>query len=131
MKTINQLFFSGGSSAISTSSHLILSHFLDFVIDDNISDIIGLIVGFTINFYLQSHTFISKVKYGNTVLKFILAELFIIIVYHLGYRYIKKHDTIIKKWISEKYRNTFIRILVGVLEFIFISFPLRKYFVFL
>jgi uncharacterized protein YacL len=130
----SQIILSGSGSALSTSAHLIISHLLDFVIDDTVSDIIGLIVGFFINFYLQSNAFLKKVKYDKTLYKFILSEFIVIYIFHISYKYLRENDTIINKYINEyinkKWKNTTIRIIVGIIQFFIISFPMRKFLVF-
>ena len=133
-KSLIQLIHSGEGSFVATMAHIVVSFFLDIAMDDNISNAIGLFIGFVVNFYLQSDTFLKHIQYGKTLIKFIMVELFIIIVFQIGYNYLQRNKY--SKWkrilaiVGERWRNTFIRILVGLLEFVFISFPLRKYFVF-
>ena len=129
-----QFILSGGSSALSTSVHLIISHLLDFFINDKLSNIIGLIVGFLLNFYLQSKSFLKTVEYNKTFFKFLFTEIIVISIFHISYNYLQKNDTIINKYVNkyvnEKWKNTTIRIIVGVIEFFIISFPMRKFLVF-
>jgi uncharacterized protein YacL len=131
----SQIILSGASSAFSTSAHLIISHLLDFVIDDTLSNVIGLIIGFFINFYLQSNTFLKALKYDKTFYKFLLSEFIVIYIFHISYKYLQNNDTIINKYvnkyINKKWKNTIIRIIVGTIEFFIISFPMRKFLVFI
>ena len=62
MTLLSKLIFSSLSGITATFTFLFISFLFDKIINDKISNSIGLVCGAVVNFILQSKTFISKNK---------------------------------------------------------------------
>ena len=135
-KMVNSMV--GGTTA--TVIFIMVSFVLDKIMSAKISTAIALIVGAICNFFMQQKAFLNTTKsQGSHSWKFFVSEFFVLgsSQYGVGYlldnkkdaeKYIEKKFKNIKKY--EKYFNTFIRLFIAGLVFIFVSFPIRKYWVF-
>jgi len=132
--SLQQLFFSMFSGTSSTLVYLGLGHILDFIMNAKYSNFIALITGGVLNFFMQSYTFSGKTGiHNNNLTKYLIAEIFIIMGSQLGVSYFLDEKHIDQNKLPSflhKYYNTIVRLVVASLVFIFISFPLRKLWVF-
>lgn len=106
--------------------YLIIAKFLENYSTAIIANGIGLVVDISLDFLFQSWIFLNKIniKKYSLIGKFILSKLItttmsqILFIIYIKYLKIKNLD------------NTYIRIFISVLVFLFLVFPLSKYFVF-
>ena len=132
-KSLRQLLFSMFSGTSSTLIYLGLGHFLDYIMNAKYSNFIALITGGVLNFIMQSYTFSGDARVGKNFTKYLIAEIFIIGGSQLGVSHFLDEGHIDKDKLPtflQKYYNTIVRITVACLVFLFISFPLRKLWVF-
>ena len=122
----------GGS--LSLSFNLAVAYVLDYFMDAKVSNAISLLCGAILNFILQNKTFMKKVSTSHNILfKYLIAEIFIIGGSQLGVTFfINKKKEYLKKLPKplQKEYNTIIRIITAIMGFIFISFPMRHFWVF-
>ena len=132
-ETIKQIGLSAFSGTTATISYLLIAHFLDLFMNPRTSNIISLIIGAIINYFLQCYSFTGGLKLPF-ISKFVILEALIIGFTQLGliiffdYNLIKRENLPI--WL-QKYYNTIIRTIVAAIGFFIISFPLRKFWVFI
>ena len=134
MRRVSKIVLSAFSGTSSTFVYLALGHFLDMLMNPKYSNLMALLVGAAVNFVLQNYTFIGSVSFSKTfMIKYIISEIIIIAAVQFGVTYFLDNKQIDKyklpTWL-QKYYNTVIRIITSTLVFLFISFPLRSYFVF-
>jgi hypothetical protein len=106
--------------------YLIISKISESYTSPIIANGIGLIVDITLDFLFQSWIFLDSIniKKYSLIVKFIISKLIttttsqILFIIYIKYFRIKNFD------------NTFIRIIISILIFLFLVFPLSKYFVF-
>jgi hypothetical protein len=106
--------------------YLIIAKILESYTSPIIANGIGLIVDITLDFLFQSWIFLDSIniKKYSLIVKFIISKLIttttsqILFIIYIKYFRIKNFD------------NTFIRIIISILVFLFLVFPLSKYFVF-
>jgi len=134
MRLFYKFIFSSLSGITATITFLIISSLLDKIINDKISNGIGLIFGAFVNFILQSKTFIGKnIKYSKYITKYIISEIFILGANQLIETHFLNNKNIYIKYLPKEYRdkyNTLSRSATGVIVWTLISFPLRNLFVF-
>ena len=107
--------------------YLIIAKILENYTSAIIANGIGLLVDITLDFLFQSWIFLNKINIKKYSLmgKFIISKLitttisqFLFIIY-------------IKYFKFKNLDNTYIRIFISILVFLFLVFPLSKYFVFI
>jgi hypothetical protein len=106
--------------------YLIIAKILESYTSPIIANGIGLIVDIILDFLFQSLIFLDNInlKKYSLIVKFIISKLItsitsqILFIIYIKYFKIKNFD------------NTFIRIIISILVFLFLVFPLSKYFVF-
>ena len=106
--------------------YLIIAKILDNFTSPIIANGIGSVVDISLDFFFQSWIFLNKfnIKKYSLMGKFIISKLItstisqVLFIIYFKYLKIKNLD------------NTYIRILISVLVFLFLVFPLSKYFVF-
>ena len=106
--------------------YLIIAKFLENYTTAIIANGIGLVVDISLDFLFQSWIFLNRIniKKYSLISKFLISKLItttisqILFIIYIKYLKIKNLD------------NTYIRILISVLVFLFLVFPLSKYFVF-
>ena len=114
------------STGITSIIYLIISNILDNYTSAIIANNIGLLVDLSLDYFIQSWIFLNQIyiKKYTLIGKFILSKfittamsIFLFIIY-------------IKYFKIENLNNTYIRIFISILVFLFLVFPLSKYFVF-
>ena len=114
------------TTGFTSISYLIIAKILESYTSPIIANGIGLIVDITLDFLFQSLIFLDSIniKKYSLIVKFIISKLItsttsqILFIIYIKYFKIKNFD------------NTFIRIIISILVFLFLVFPLSKYFVF-
>lgn len=106
---------------IATIIFLIVGYVVDKHINPNISNVIALICGGIANYFMQSIVFKSKNKFNSsTITKFIIVDVMLYTYEELSFIYF--HDKFPN--------NTLARLVIATIGFVFISFPLRKFYAF-
>ena len=128
--SFNKRIMSGTGGTFVTFLYLIISNYLDKFINPKYSNMISLLISATINFLLQSYTFLEKhTDITKIIHKYLISEVIILSLSQLGVIYFLDNKNIFIKFISkrfQKYYNSFVRIIVASLIFLLVSFPLRK-----
>ena len=114
------------TTGFTSISYLIIAKILESYTSPIIANGIGLIVDITLDFLFQSLIFLDSIniKKYSLIVKFIISKLItsttsqILFIIYIKYFKIKNFD------------NTFNRIIISILVFLFLVFPLSKYFVF-
>ena len=134
MNTSEQFAYSYLLGLISSGIHLGSSYVLDKVTNYDLSNIIGLLVGRIVNFSLQQKLFTGNTQNsGKYLLRFGIGNIIIAIFSQVLFVKINSH---IKRtnytYYKGKYKKdvSWIRYIISVITFIFVSFPLRKYYIF-
>ena len=134
---IYQMIKSMFGGTLATGVFIVSSYFMDHIIDPKISNAVALLLGATCNFFLQQLAFLSHTKEAHSrIVKFLISEVFILGGAQLGVTYLLDNEKVVERHMPKqllrytKYYNTFIRFAVTALVFIFISYPIRKYWVF-
>ena len=126
-----------GSAAASSLSNLVFlgsAYFLDKIISSSVSTFISLILSTIANFYLQQSVFRGDSTNQKTEMtKFFTVAIInnMIILFLSNYLISKKNYYI--KYLPKNLRtqyNTAARTFAGALSFLFIAYPLRRYWVF-
>ena len=119
---------------LSTFIFIFGGHILDSVINPKYANYIALLISAFFDFIMQLWTFTHKTQISNHIIaKYIISEVLITtltqlsIIYLIDYKkyYIKKVPKIILS-----YYTTFSRIIVTAILFVFVTFPLRKFWIF-
>ena len=121
-----EFFLVSITTALSSIVYLLVSRFLDNYLFPVISNAIGLLIDISLDFISQSFIFLNKLsiknnenikKYiiSNCISTFISQSLFILYIRYFNFKTIS---------------YTFIRLLIGCSVFIFVAFPLNKFYVF-
>ncbi len=119
MEVIKSMF--GGQMAEGT--YLASGFVMDKLINPDISNVIALLLGGIVNFLFQKHAFLKHSMTLIILVKYIIVDVIL-------YTYSELSFINFEKKIKPPINNTILRICIGIIGFIFISFPLRKYFVF-
>lgn len=129
------LLQSAGGGIFSTSIYLLGGHILDYFMNAKYSNFIALIISAVVNFVMQTRTFVGKRGVNNNnIEKYFVSEIIIITLSQLGLIYLINHKKDYTRKIPKKiqaYYTTVARIIAASMVFIFISFPLRKLWVFI
>lgn len=137
MDLIKKIIMSSLSGTSVTLIYLLTSHSLDKIMNAKYSNIISLIISASINFILQSYTFLHKNLKNNIkkiIPKYLIAEIIILSLSQIGVIYFLDNKQKITKLLPDKlkkYYNSIIRLFVISLVFFIVSFPLRKMWVFI
>ena len=125
---------------VATMIFIVSSYTLDEIMNAKLSNAIALIIGAICNFFMQHKAFLNTTNANaDRGWKFFISEFLVLGSSQLGVNYLldnkknierelEKHIKYLKKY--EKYYNTFIRLFITGIVFIFISFPIRRYWVF-
>ena len=133
--TAKQFVFSALLGLIAATGYLVTAYYLDKVMNYNAANIIGLVVDHIINFFLQFGLFVKADKKSRwdffwrfTIGNFITIA-FSQALFMSVHAWVKKYkpDFYAHGW---KKHVTLIRYLLGAVTYVFVSFPLRKYYIF-
>lgn len=134
MNNIIEIFESISGSTSAFIIYILLSHILDHFITIKESNLISLLVSSIINFIIQTKIFSHGKLTNYKIGKYIFVNIIEIIVNQSALLYLLKKKKEVLKQIPnnfiKRYYNTFIRILITLILFIFISYPTRKYWIY-
>ena len=129
------LLQSAGGGIFSTSIYLLGGYILDYFMNAKYSNFIALLISAVVNFVMQTRTFVGKRGVNNnSIEKYFVSEIIIITLSQLGLIYLINHKKDYTRKVPKKiqaYYTTIARIIAASMVFIFISFPLRKFWVFI
>ena len=137
---LRKMLFSIMGGTATTIIFITTSYILDKFMSSKFSTAIALILGAICNFFMQQKAFLNTANFNVArVGKYLVSNILILIACQIGVNYLinkkkqiqselENHVKSIKKY--EKYYNTFVRLFVRGIVFIFIAFPIRRYWVF-
>jgi len=129
------LLLSAGGGIFSTCIFLLGGYILDSFMNPKYANFIALLISAVINFVMQTRAFTNKVGFGKRIIKkYIVAEILILTLSQFGLIYLIDHKKdYIRKLPTEMqpYYTTIARMIASSIVFFFISFPLRKLWVFI
>tara|TARA_R110001599_G_scaffold18754_3_gene72608 strand:+ start:744 stop:1160 length:417 start_codon:yes stop_codon:yes gene_type:complete len=108
---------------------------LDNYMDAKVSNMISLLIGMSVNFFLQQMIFVEGHKTDTTqqMIRYAIADILILGSNQLSMNYLIDNEDDYKKYLPEnfqEYYNTICRMIVGGIIWILFSFPLRRFWVF-
>lgn len=127
MTISKELLISMSGGICSEISFLTTGYLLDNVINTDVSNFIGLIIGGIINFIFQKGAFLNNSLTYLIIIKYLIVDLILYAYLEFSYIYFENKIHKVNKAIVN---HTTLRIILSIIGFIFISFPLRKYFAF-
>ena len=104
-------------------------------VDEKLSTFIALVVGLMVNFIMQFKIFVttSKNNFTYMILSYLFTDIVILIINQLMFNYGVDNEKDIKKYLPTILQNNyllFIRLTIGGFVWCIVSYPLRKYWVF-
>ena len=133
-KSFIVLLLSAGGGMLSTGVFLLAGHILDGFMNPRYANFISLLISASVNFILQSAAFAGeKESIVHKIGKYAASEAIIISLNQLGVTYLLNRK---KKYIrqlpkrSRPHYSTISRVTAAAMVFLFVSFPLRKFWVF-
>ena len=116
-------------------SLLSVAYVLDKYMDAKTSNMISLLIGMCINFFLQQMIFVEghMTETKSQMIRYAIADILILGSNQLSMNYLFDNEDEYKKYLPEnfqEYYNTICRMIVGGIIWIIFSFPLRKFWVF-
>ena len=113
---------------------IVVGFILDLYIDAKVSNFITLIVGLVYNFLLQNQVFQNdNQKFTDNLKRYIVADMLILLLNQMLMNYLIDHKKEFIDYLPKDYKKYYVtscRILVGLIVWIFLSFPIRKYWVY-
>ena len=108
---------------------------LDNYMDAKVSNMISLLIGMSVNFFLQQMIFVEGHKTDTTqqMIRYAIADILILGSNQLSMNYLIDNEDEYKEYLPEnfqEYYNTICRMIVGGIIWILFSFPLRRFWVF-
>ena len=130
-----KLFFkSCGAGLMTFGVVIILGGILDIFINVKTSNTIAVFSGLIFNYMLQERIFKSisiQQNYYIKIIKYIIVDLTILILNSVLFNiFIDLKPNKSLPDLIRKHYPTIVRIIVGIIIWVFISFPLRRYFIF-
>ena len=104
-------------------------------VDEKLATFIALVVGLIVNFLMQFKIFVinSKNSYIYMMFTYILTDILILIINQLMFNYSVDNEKDIKTYLPTILQDNyllFIRLTIGGFVWCIVSYPLRKYWVF-
>lgn len=104
-------------------------------VDEKLSTFIALVVGLMVNFIMQFKIFVttSKNNFTYMILSYLFTDIVILIINQLMFNYGVDNEKDIKKYLPTILQNNyllFIRLTIGGFVWCIVSYPLRRYWVF-
>ena len=108
---------------------------LDNYMDAKVSNMISLLIGMSVNFFLQQMIFVEGHKTDTTkqMIRYAIADILILGSNQLSMNYLIDNEDEYNEYLPEnfqEYYNTICRMIVGGIIWILFSFPLRRFWVF-
>jgi len=125
MAIFTQFTLSSIAASITHLAFFAITAILDRVINSEIANIIGLLVDLTLDFFVQQYVFMKKIDLDSKIITKYLGSSIITLfidqmLFMLYYRTIYK----------EGHNLTIARVIISVTIYIFIVFPIRKFFIY-
>ena len=131
MEHIKQLGLSALTGSIASSLDLYIAYKLDSYIGTAKSNLIGLVMDCITDFIMQQYVFIGKLNItGSLTQKFVISKVITTIASELLFIYLVKHIDQLKLRGTKHEKLAELRILINIIVFIILSYPLRKFWVF-
>ena len=139
LETKHQALLSAVVGGVLVVLYLSITNVLDKYMSINVSNIVGLIIDYALNFVAQQYVFYGEVRlHKKLVHRFIIGNTLSMGCTQFTFVYGKKYydkliDKIIEKTnikLSEEMKITIWRYLSNALMFLLVTFPLRKYYIF-
>ena len=123
------------AGAIVSISLLAVASVLDKYMDAKTSNMISLLIGMCINFFLQQMIFVEgqMTETMGQMVRYATADIIILGSNQLAMNYLLDNEDKYKQYLPEnlqKEYNTVCRMIVGAIIWVIFSFPLRKFWVF-
>jgi putative flippase GtrA len=108
---------------------------LDKYMDAKDSNMISLLIGMCLNFFLQQMIFVKghPTNTGHQMIRYAIADIIILGSNQLSMNYLLDNEDKYKQYLPENLQeeyNTVCRMIVGGIIWVIFSFPLRKFWVF-
>lgn len=125
MAIFAQFTVSSVAASITHLSFFAITALLDRIINSEIANFIGLVVDLTLDFFVQQYVFMKKLEPDFTIIaKYLGSEAITItanqLLFMLYYRTLY----------NEGQNLTVARLIIGIIIYTFLVFPLRKYFIY-
>ena len=137
MNTINQFVLSALFGVFSTCTNLLISFIFDHITDDRISNIIGLLGGYSVDFIFQRYIFTNNLQDLNSVLltKYIIGSISTIMLSQILYMFVREYARKHKKeWYDKHWKEhetlLIVRYITKAVSYTILEFPLNKLWVF-
>ena len=134
MGWVSQVTMSGASTVVSTGIFVGGGYVLDKIMPPKYATGIALLIGAISSFVLQKWTFVgTKTVTGWTLCKYLLAGALVTGAQWGAHAYLLDHEDEYKPKLTNKLRSqysTVTRAVVAAFVFAFLSFPLKKFWVF-
>ena len=114
------------TTAFTSIIYLIISGYLDNYISKIVSNGIGLAVDITLDFIFQSYIFLNKFKITDfkNIYKFLISKIISTLSSQLLF------ILYINNYYNKEINITFVRMIISSIVFIFVVFPMSKFYVF-
>jgi len=114
------------TTAFTSIIYLIISGYLDNYISKIVSNGIGLAVDITLDFIFQSYIFLNKFKITDfkNIYKFLISKIISTLSSQLLF------ILYINNYYNKDINITFVRMIISSIVFIFVVFPMSKFYVF-
>lgn len=135
MHVVYESILSGAVGGVNVFIYLSFCKLLDKFMSENVSNMVGLVLDFVLNYLFQQLVFFGKIEYNPKMFyRFLIGNSISLIFSQLIFVYGKKiYNKVIAKYpklCNSSYKTTLWRYLSNVLIYIFITFPLRKLYIF-
>ena len=134
-ETFTQFFETSGFGFFSKLLSIILSVQLDKYMDDRVSNILGLILNGTLDFFMMEMVFKQDInKSKHFVLRYTITLIMGIVMSQILFMFIYEYVKIRhKKWYEKHWKGTWVSVfrwIAGAFGYALVEFPLYKYWVF-
>ena len=125
MQLFYEFFTSSVFSTLVQLNFFIITYILDKFINSELSNMIGLFIDLVLDYIFQQYIFMQKITFEvNIISKYVLSEFFGISLNQILFTFYNR------KIHKKEYSYTFARIVISIIIFTLLIFPLRKFFVY-
>ena len=123
IKIIQEFILSSIIGSSTTLLYIFTSKYLDSYIDINISNFIGLLLDNILDYILQQYVFIGYFSINNSIIiRFIIGKIICIVIPQVLFYILSRQQLGIS--------ITILRTCIAILTFCFVTFPIRKYYIY-
>ena len=120
---IQEFILSSIIGSSTTLLYIFTSKYLDSYIDINISNFIGLLLDNILDYILQQYVFIGYFSINNSIIiRFLIGKTICILIPQLVFYILSRQQLGIS--------ITILRTCIAILTFCFVTFPIRKYYIY-